>query len=108
MARSWYSLAGYPPSIQSLHVDRIGFDAALFKSATADRHCGYMEQRAVGLVYDGARDRIYGVQLARGQTIESSYVFDATNHIQLCRLQLGLRRTRLGTAQRVVFRRMGS
>jgi flavin-dependent dehydrogenase len=104
MARSWYSLAGYPPSIQSLHVDRIGFDAALFKTAIADPHCDYLEQRAVGLIYDAARDRIDEVQLARGQTIDSSYVFDATNHMRFVARKIGLRRTRLGTAQRVVFR----
>jgi flavin-dependent dehydrogenase len=104
MARIWYSLAGYPSSIQSLHVDRIGFDAALFKKTIADPHCEYIEQRCVGVIYDATRDRIDGVKLVRGQTMASSYVFDATNQMRIVARKIGLRRTVLGPPQKVVFR----
>jgi flavin-dependent dehydrogenase len=103
LARSWYSLTGYPPSVQLQHVDRIAFDAAAFKSAIADRHCTYMDDRVSGLSYDPRCDVISSVQLARGGEVAVSYVFDATNHVRFVAENIGLAKQQLGHPQRVAF-----
>ena len=105
---AWYSLQGYPSTVQLLHVDRVGFDGELFRAAIADKNCSYMEDRAAGLSYDSARDRIETIRLASGATIESSYVFDATNSTRFVARKLGLRRKLLGGAQKVVFTHYGT
>jgi hypothetical protein len=39
----YYTLFGYPKTAPLLHVDRIGFDRALFEAAVADNHCLHMQ-----------------------------------------------------------------
>lgn len=101
--RAYYPLLGYPSTVQLLHVDRVGFDRALFETAIADDHCLYVEDRAAALDYHPPADRIDGVLLVSGQTIAATYVFDATNQVHFVARKLGVRRNVIGAARRVVF-----
>jgi flavin-dependent dehydrogenase len=101
--RSYYSLLGYPATVQLRHVDRIGFDPALFDAAIADPHCIHLDGKAAALDYQAATDRITGVLLASGKAIVSTYVFDATNQARFVARQLGVPLHRIGTPRRVVF-----
>jgi len=102
-APAYYSLLGYPTTVQLLHVDRIGFDTALFDRVITDMNCMYMADRAVSLDYDPATDRINGIELASGGRIIPTYVFDATNHACFVARRVGGRFTLLGERRRVVF-----
>jgi flavin-dependent dehydrogenase len=101
--RAYYPLLGYPSTVQLLHVDRVGFDRALFEAVIADDHCLYVEDRAVALDYHPAADCIDGVLLASGKTIAATYVFDATNYVRFVARKLGVRCNLIGKARRVVF-----
>lgn len=97
------ALLGFPATISLLHVDRIGFDRAIFEAAVADSNCFYLEDQAVGLEYQPCTGRIEGVRLAGGRTIAAAYVFDATNHVCFVARKLGIRRQVIGPPRRVVF-----
>jgi flavin-dependent dehydrogenase len=101
--RSFYPLLGYPSTIPLLHVDRVGFDRALFDAVLADDHCIYLGDRATTLDYHPTTDRIVGVRLASGRTILPTYVFDATNHARFVARKLGVRCRGIGEPRRVVF-----
>jgi flavin-dependent dehydrogenase len=94
---------GYPATVPLWHVDRVGFDRALYELVIADEACTVVEDRAVGLDYHRGTDRIAAVHLAGGQTLASTYVFDATNHLRVVARQLGVPCTVLGEERRVVF-----
>jgi flavin-dependent dehydrogenase len=101
--RAFYPLLGYPSTVQLLHVDRVGFDRALFDAAIKDPHCLYVDDAAAALDYRPAADRIDGVLLASGPTAAASYVFDATNHVCFVARKLGIARHQIGETRRVVF-----
>ena len=102
-APAYYALFGYPLTVPLLHVDRVGFDRALFDTAVADDHCLHVEGRAAALDYRPDADRIDAVELTSGRRIASSYVFDATNHARFVARRLGVRVNRIGEPRRVVF-----
>lgn len=102
-AAAWWPLFGYPGSVKLLHVDRIGFDRALFDSVTIDPHCLLVRDRVTSLDAGPRADRIGGVQLAGGRRLASSYVFDATNHLRVVPRQLGIGFQPIDETRRVVF-----
>jgi flavin-dependent dehydrogenase len=102
-ARAYHLLLDYPSSVPLLHVDRVGFDRALFETVIAAKHCLYIDGRAAGLQYYPQADRINVVLLASGEAIASTYVFDATNHVRFVARKLGVRCNVIGDERRVVF-----
>jgi len=102
-ARAFYPWLGLPANIPFFHVDRIGFDQALFEAATADPCCVFVQDRAEGLDYDPFADRIEAVRLAKGKALASRYVFDATNHVRFVARKIGVPYLRIGEPRRVVF-----
>jgi flavin-dependent dehydrogenase len=101
--RPYYSLLGYPDTVQLLHVDRVGFDRAAFEAASSADPCIQVSDRAVAVQYDAATDRITSLQLAAGESIVPSYVFDATNHACFVARDIGVGVTRIGRTRRVAF-----
>jgi flavin-dependent dehydrogenase len=101
--RAYYPLLGYPPTVQLLHVDRLGFDRAVFAAAIADNHCVHLDDKTTGLDYDPPADRINGVHLASGRTVPSTFVFDATNQACVVARMAGVRCLQIGNTRRVVF-----
>ena len=102
-AAAWWPLLGYPGNVKLLHVDRIGFDRALFDSVTTDPHCLLVRDRVTSLDARPRADRIDGVQLASGRHLPSSYVFDATNHLRVVPRELGIGFQPIDEARSVVF-----
>ena len=98
-----YFLFGYPPGGALVHVDRVGFDRALFDSVVDDEHCMRLNGRVASVDYHAASDRIRAVRLAQGETIRSTYVFDATSHLGVVARMAGVKRTALGRTRRVIF-----
>jgi hypothetical protein len=100
---TYYPLLSYPSTVQLRHVDRVGFDRALFATATASKYCIHISDKIVALDYKPVSDRIAAVILASGKTITSTYVFDATNQACFVARKLGVGLRRIGEARRVVF-----
>lgn len=96
VSRAVFRAMGFTPAEEFLQVDRLGFDAALWELATASEHCTVMDVQVAGLDFDAASDRFTGVRLADGTVLESSYLFDGTNHGRL-----------LGEAAKVGYRTLG-
>jgi flavin-dependent dehydrogenase len=102
-APAFYRHFHYPPTVRLLHVDRIGFDRAVFDAAIADDHCQYVDDRPVDIDYRLRQDRITAVQLAQGEDVPATYVFDATNNTRFVARKVGVPYTGLDGPQRVVF-----
>ncbi len=102
-ARLLYRLLGYRPPEGFLHVDRIGFDPAAFDLVSASPHCTHLRARISEVDYDESADTVTGLTTAGGETLEPSFVFDATNHVRLVARRVGLECEFLGTPQRVVY-----
>jgi flavin-dependent dehydrogenase len=102
---------GFPTAVAQLHVDRLGFDKAVFEAAIEDPCCSHVEGRAVELDYHPGADRVLAVELADGRVVEPAYVFDCSNQARFVARRIGLGCDLLGAEQRVVFahcRRAGS
>ena len=100
----FYRVLGYrEPPDAFLHVDRKGFDAAVFGSVVADPHCEHVDALVEGVDYDAEGDRIRRLSLSDGRELVPIAVFDATNHVRAVARHLGLDLELLGPAQRSVY-----
>lgn len=66
-----------------IHVDRIGFDEALYRDVSGAKECRWIDELVERVDYDKAADRVTSIRLKNGQTIRPSFVWDCTNHIRL-------------------------
>lgn len=98
-------LVGYRrPRLGAIHVDRIGFDAALEEKMRASEYCHLVETRVAKVIYDADTDRITKLQLEDGREIETRYVFDGSNQARVIPKAIGLECRPLSTgSQRVTF-----
>jgi len=101
---AFYRVLGYrEPPDAFLHVDRKGFDAAVFASVVADPHCRHVDALVEEVDYDAEGDRIRCLRLSDGREVVPIAVFDATNHVRAVARHLGLELELLGPAQRSVY-----
>jgi len=98
-------LVGYRrPRLGAIHVDRIGFDAALERKMRASAYCTVVEAQVADVIYDAAADRITRLRLDDGRELEARYVFDASNQARVVPKALGLECRPLSDGtQRVTF-----
>lgn len=98
-------LVGYRrPQLGAIHVDRIGFDAALERKVRSSEYCQFIESRVAEVAYDAAADRIARLQLEDGHQLETYYVFDASNQTRVIPKAIGLGCEPLSTgSQRITF-----
>lgn len=96
-------LMGFTSPPEFIHVDRVGFDAALYERITASPYCHRLELFVQSLAYDEATDKIEAVHLADGTTLRPSYVFDCTNHVRLLGRSLNIPVKTISEPQRVIF-----
>ncbi len=101
--KSLARLLGYAPPSQTVHMDRIGSDRALFDSAVQERSCTYIDARVDDVEYDSGSDKIVGIRLSDQTTLAPSFVFDATNHARRIAKSLGIHVRYLSDLQRVVW-----
>ena len=103
VSRAVFRAMGFTPAEEFLQVDRLGFDAALWDSATANEHCTVLDAQVSSLDFDAAHDRFSGVRLSDGTVLDPSYVFDATNHGRLLGQSAKVAYRTLGAPQRVAY-----
>lgn len=98
-------LVGYRrPRLGAIHVDRLGFDAALERKMRASEYCRLVETQVADVVYDAAADRVTRLRLDDGSELETRYVFDASNQARVVPRALGLECRPLSAgSQRVTF-----
>lgn len=66
-----------------IHVDRIGFDQALYEEVKARKECRRLDSFVTNVEYDEKNDQIKSLILKEGRQIKPSYVWDCTNHVRL-------------------------
>lgn len=98
-------LVGYRrPRLGAIHVDRIGFDAALERKMRASEYCRVVETQVAEVVYDAGADRIARLRLEDGRELPTRYVFDASNQARVIPKALGLECRPLSAgSQRVTY-----
>ena len=98
-------LVGYRrPQLGAIHLDRIGFDAALERKVRQSEYCHLAETRVAQVVYDANADRITKLQLEDGRELQTRYVFDASNQARVLPKAIGIACRPLSTgSQRVTF-----
>ena len=98
-----FRLFGLNAPPETVHVDRIGFDEALYNSAVADSSCTHIDARVENIKYDTGLDTIKELNLSNQVTLTPSFVFDATNHVRLVAKTLGVKMEYLSEPKRVVY-----
>ena len=98
-----FRMFGLTAPRETVHVERIGFDAALYNSAVSEPACTHIDARVEDLEYDKKSDTIKALTLSNQITLTPSFVFDATNHIRLVAKTLGVGIEYLSEPQRVVY-----
>lgn len=92
------------PRFGAIHLDRLGFDAALERKVRQSEYCQLIEARVAEIGYDAATDRIAKLRLEDGRELEPRYVFDASNQARVVPTSLGLTRRPLSAgSQRVTY-----
>jgi flavin-dependent dehydrogenase len=102
-SRRLLGLLGYTAPKGFLHLDRMGMDAALYRSAVADPLCRQLSGFVTELDYAADSDRLTTIRLADGSALQPSYVFDATNHGRLVAKATGLAFEPLSEPLRTVY-----
>ena len=103
ISRAIFRALGYAPATEFLQVDRVGFDAALWDLAVANKHCSVVDTAVAEMEFDAASDRFTGIRLADGSVVQPSYVFDATNHGRLLGQAANIGYRTFGAPQRVAY-----
>jgi flavin-dependent dehydrogenase len=101
--RAYVAPMGYPANVRMIHIDRVGFDRALFDLATGDDHCRFVEDQATGIEVSRESGVVRVVKLKSGRSVSCTYVFDATTGTGFLSPRLGLKRSVIGEKRRVVF-----
>ncbi|HFE44606.1 MAG TPA: hypothetical protein ENJ18_03800, partial [Nannocystis exedens] len=104
LSAAFYRLLGYrEPPDAFLHIDRDGFDAAVFELVVTDHHCLHIDAMVREVDFDAKNDRIRALVLDDDREIVPLAVFDATNHVRAVARHLGLHIEVLGAPQRAVY-----
>ncbi len=85
------------------HVDRRGFDQALFESVCKSSYLTHLEDIVVEVKHNPKEDSIESLSLASGEKIIPSYVFDSSNHLRIVGKALGVPLDFISTPQKVVY-----
>lgn len=95
----------YPWLGRSLfHLDRVGFDIAIYQKAIKEAPCRFINGRVTRLEYDEASDQVSRLVFSDGSTIERPrYLFDCTGWKSPVAEAAHVRHQAISTPQRVVF-----
>lgn len=96
-------LLGFNSPSEFIHVDRVGFDKALFEKVAASDFLTRIETLVDSIDYNADSDEIETLHLANGDSLRPSYVFDCTNHVRLLGKALNIPLKTISEPQRVVF-----
>lgn len=96
-------MLGFNSPPEFIHVDRVGFDTALFEKVIQSDYCQRIETLVDEIEYDTDSDTIRSLKLADGEMLRPSYVFDCTNHFRLLGRSLKIPLKTISEPQRVVY-----
>ncbi len=96
-------MMGFNSPSEFIHVDRVGFDQALFERVTSSSYCHRIETFIEGVAYDEVADQVVTLNLQSGEIIRPLYVFDCTNHVRLLGKALSIPVKTISDPQRVVY-----
>lgn len=96
-------MMGFRSPSEFIHVDRVGFDRALYEKVVSSDYCTRLESLVDDVDYDPQMDTIEALHLKNGETLQPGYIFDCTNHVRLLGRALDMPIEWLGEPQRVVF-----
>ncbi len=94
---------GYRRIRHVIHVDRVGFDRALFERVVSSPHCTHLEAQVEKLHYDPGTDRVDTVGLSTGDELRATVVVDGTGPRRMLAREIGLEYRTSTAPQRVVF-----
>ncbi|MCB0212607.1 MAG: hypothetical protein KDJ52_24905, partial [Anaerolineae bacterium] len=87
-----------------LHLDRIGFDQALYRKVKASEYCTFIHNPRANVIYDQGSDKITAICLEDGPRLETpAYVFDATGPFGLVARAAGVGKKAISRRERVVW-----
>lgn len=86
-----------------IHIDRLGFDKALYQEVVAAPECQWIEAWVDHIEYSKESDKVLSLQLSDGQVIKPSYVWDCTNYVRLLGREIDLPYTNLDARREVIF-----
>ncbi|MET0323078.1 MAG: phosphopantetheine-binding protein [Duganella sp.] len=86
-----------------IHVDRIGFDQALYDEVSAAEECYWIDDLVTDVDYEKDSDRLQLLKLKNGTTIRPSYAWDCTNHIRLLGRKLDIPFQNFDQPRQVIF-----
>ena len=86
-----------------IHVDRIGFDQALYDEVSASGECYWIDDLVTDVEHDPQTDRLQRLHLKNGVTIVPSYAWDCTNHIRLLGRKLAIPYENFDAPRQVIF-----
>ena len=96
-------LTGFSPFNKLLHIERVGFDKALFAKVKSGNYCTYINSTVTRVNYSEDLENITSISLRDTDTIYPSYVFDCTNQIGLLAKSMNIEMNNLDDDFEVVF-----
>lgn len=96
-------MLGFKSPSEFIHVDRIGFDNALYQKVVASEYCHRLDTLVTELEYDEKTDKFTNLQLGNGESLRPSYVFDCTNHVRLLGKAANVPIKTISEPQKVIF-----
>lgn len=86
-----------------IHVDRIGFDKALYDEVSSSKYCRWVEALVVDVDYDANDDKVQRLTISNDEVLAPSYVWDCTNHIRLLGKAINLAHEEFDQPREVIF-----
>lgn len=86
-----------------IHIDRIGFDRALYEEVVASSHCRWIEAFVEDVEYSKDEDKVQSLRLTNKEQLQPDYVWDCTNHIRLLGKKLAIPYKELDAPRQVIF-----
>ncbi|WP_444996463.1 phosphopantetheine-binding protein [Aliikangiella sp. IMCC44359] len=86
-----------------IHVDRIGFDRALYAEVSQSPNCLWVEELVDDVDYDANSDKVSRLHLKSGKKLIPSFVWDCTNHIRLLGRKINIPYENFDEQRQVVY-----
>ncbi len=86
-----------------IHVDRIGFDRALYDEVSRSKECYWIQDMVTDIEFNEKTDQVNGIHLKDHATIVPSFVWDCTNHVRLLGNKMNIPFKNFDEQRRVFF-----
>jgi acyl carrier protein len=86
-----------------IHVDRIGFDEALYHEVIQNKECHWIDDLVSDIEYSRTEDKITKIVLKSGRAITPTFAWDCTNHVRLLGRKLNISYVEMDPQRQVIF-----